>query len=204
MVYKQSVTTRLQSTLTVLCDLCIRSIDMFAARRRSIVATAVQGPASSALCSSYRSRRLQLAGSPPCHDDCLRSARVASTSGASSARRTGSACCTSSARRTGSTRCTSRARRTTRTARASSATGTRSARSATRARATCCTSSACGTSATGGAARVVVVRAVVTARCSRGETQNTDQYQTPMIKTDTCHSGVIYTDRSQCKIFLFG
>jgi hypothetical protein len=23
-----------------------------------------------------------------------------------------------------------------------------------------------------------------------------------MIKTDTCHRGVIYTDRSQCKIFL--
>jgi hypothetical protein len=25
-----------------------------------------------------------------------------------------------------------------------------------------------------------------------------------MIKTDTCHRGVIYTDRSQCKIFLPG
>jgi hypothetical protein len=105
--------------------------------------------------------------------------------------------CTSSARCTSRTRCAAPASHTSR------ATATRHAAGA---RATCATAARCTCSATATSSRTAgaPIFAIVTAGCCRRETQRTDQYQTPMIKTDTCHRAVIYTDRSQCKIFLPG
>jgi hypothetical protein len=213
MDYRQYVKTRPQSTLTVPCCLRIHSVvtSAFGGRRYS-APTASRGQANSAsveACSSRCSRPeglLQL-GCSPCHDDRLRSARVASASGASCACRTGCACRTSCARCTSSACRTGCACRTRRAASARPTTGARCTSSAARARATRSASGTCSaraTSSTTGTTRVAVVRAIVTARSGSGDTQNADQYQTPMIKTDTCHSGVIYTDRSQCKIFLSG
>jgi hypothetical protein len=131
-----------------------------------------------------------------------RSARVCARTGcACSASRTGCAC---SARRTG---CACGTRRTRRAARTGCASRTRCA-GRTRRGATTGTAAARARATTGARGRraagasVVAVRAIVAASRRRGEGQPTDQYQTPMIKTDTCHRVVIYTDRSQCKNFL--
>ena len=97
----------------------------------------------------------------------------------------------SGARCTSGTRCASRTSRASRTRRTTSATATRGTRGTSRA------------TTTSGATRAAVV-AIVAARRSSADRQHTDQYQTPMIKTDTCHRGVIYTDRAQCKNFLSG
>jgi hypothetical protein len=119
------------------------------------------------------------------------------------ARRTSRTGC---ARRTSRTGCACRTRRATtarRARRTARTAATRAAARATTARRASSTTTTSGRPASAPATSVVV-RAIVAACRGGRDAQHTDQYQTPMIKTDTCHRGVIYTDRSQCKIFLPG
>jgi hypothetical protein len=129
-------------------------------------------------------------------------AAVASARGA---RSTSCARSASRARSTCRARCTRRTRGTTRACGATRAASTGSTTTA----AAACAAAAGATTATCracrgpcGASIPIVIPAVVAACRRRGEGQQTDYYQTPMIKTDTCHRAVIYTDRSLCKIFL--